>query len=46
MNDNDPVFSQESNSFQVAENAVKGTLLGKLLATDPDLDNTISYTIR
>ncbi|XP_077999656.1 cadherin-23-like [Glandiceps talaboti] len=43
-NDNEPVFSSGNYSINVYENSRKSTLVGKVMATDPDLDD-LSYQI-
>ena len=35
-NDNDPVFNQNEYEMNVMENAQKGTVVGRVLATDAD----------
>lgn len=37
-NDNDPVFTQEAYEFNVEENLARGAHVGKVAATDGDLD--------
>ncbi|XP_069675157.1 protein dachsous-like isoform X2 [Periplaneta americana] len=37
-NDNDPTFTRESYEFSVEENLPRGALVGKVAATDADLD--------
>nr|CAD7392289.1 unnamed protein product [Timema cristinae] len=46
-NDNDPKFSQESYEFWVEENRVRGTTVGQVKATDPDLESNgaLRYSI-
>ena len=40
-----PSFDAAAYTFTVAENAVLGGLLGTVSATDPDADDTLSYSI-
>nr|CAD7585579.1 unnamed protein product [Timema genevievae] len=46
-NDNDPKFSQDSYEFWVEENRVRGTTVGQVKATDPDLESNgaLRYSI-
>jgi protocadherin-16/23 len=37
-NDNDPVFTQETYEFSVEENLARGAKVGRVAATDGDLD--------
>lgn len=37
-NDNDPVFTRDSYEFSVEENLARGAAVGKVAATDADLD--------
>jgi protocadherin-16/23 len=37
-NDNDPVFTQEAYEFNVEENLARGAQVGRVAATDADLD--------
>ena len=37
-NDNDPAFSQEVYQFKIEENMGKGSVVGTVYATDPDID--------
>uniref|UniRef100_A0A6P7F7B9 Protein dachsous n=1 Tax=Diabrotica virgifera virgifera TaxID=50390 RepID=A0A6P7F7B9_DIAVI len=36
-NDNDPVFARDSYDFKIEENLRRGTLVGKVMATDADI---------
>ena len=41
---NPPVFDQDSYTFSVAENVVVSTSVGSVSATDPDADDTLTYS--
>lgn len=46
-NDNDPVFDKEIYEFSLEENMRRGTLVGKIRATDPDIgmNSAIRYSL-
>lgn len=45
INDNEPVFSQPSYEFEVAENAPLGHVIGRLDVSDPDIESYFNYSI-
>ncbi|XP_017286287.1 protocadherin-15 isoform X5 [Kryptolebias marmoratus] len=46
IDDNSPVFSQETYTVNVPENTPVGTVLLKLSAVDPDLFSNVTYRIK
>ena len=40
-----PVFDEESYSFEIPEGVVNGAVVGSVSATDPDEDDTVTYSI-
>lgn len=46
-NDNPPVFVENVYSFDIPENAVRGSKFGQVQAVDPDLgiNSQLSYTV-
>lgn len=40
-----PIFSMAAYQFNLVENSPSGTVVGSVSATDPDLGDTVSYTI-
>uniref|UniRef100_A0A3B3DZX9 Protocadherin-15 n=1 Tax=Oryzias melastigma TaxID=30732 RepID=A0A3B3DZX9_ORYME len=45
VDDNSPVFSQQSYSVNLPENSPEDTVILQLKATDPDLDSNLTYRI-
>ncbi|KAF7286531.1 hypothetical protein GWI33_004934 [Rhynchophorus ferrugineus] len=47
VNDNDPIFVEESYSFKIEENLPRGTFVGKIEATDADIgiNAAIKYSL-
>jgi flagellar basal body L-ring protein FlgH len=48
VNDNDPVFDVLDKGFSIVEGNAKviGTVFGSVRATDVDVKNTITYSLR
>jgi flagellar basal body L-ring protein FlgH len=48
VNDNDPVFDVLDKGFSIVEGnaTVIGTVFGSVRATDVDVNNTITYSLR
>ncbi len=47
INDNDPVFTQSVYNFQIQENQPRNTTIGRVQATDRDMDqnSALLYSI-
>lgn len=46
-NDNPPAFAESAYSFDIPENAARGSKIGQVKATDPDLglNSQLTYTV-
>lgn len=45
VNDNRPVFSQPTYEVEVGENTAPGTTIFTLIASDPDSDQHLTFTL-
>lgn len=45
INDNSPKFREPYYKFSITENSKNGVTIGNVLADDPDLNKTITYTL-